>query len=102
MKKSKNVYKIVLEIPKGKVMTYGQIGKTLGINPRQVGKTLHENPDPDNIPCHRVVNLQGEVADKYAFGGGEVQVHKLAQEGVGFVDGKVDLEKYIMPDKNLS
>ena len=46
------------------------------------------------IPCHRVVNRLGEVSKTFAFGGENRQVDWLTQEGVGFQDGKVDLQKY--------
>lgn len=93
MDKSKEVYRIVSGIAKGKVMTYGQIGKILGMNPRNVGKILHENTRPQDVPCHRVVNSHGEVAKSYTFGGGAVQKQKLLREGVIFVGGRVDMGK---------
>ncbi|RJO61913.1 MGMT family protein [candidate division WS5 bacterium] len=95
MEKSKEVLKIVSQIPRGKVMMYGQIGKIAGIHPRLVGKILHENPDPANIPCHRVVNFKGEIAEGYAFGGMKIQSKKLIQEGVRVSGGRVDLKKYL-------
>ena len=61
---------------------------------RVVGYALHVNPDPEHIPCHRVVNRLGEVSKAFAFGGENRQVDLLMQEGVGFKDGKVDLQKY--------
>ncbi len=69
------VYEIVKDIPKGKVTTYGQIAMQLGSKKlaRVVGNILHNNPDPENIPCHRVVNAKGEVAEQYAFVGAESQ-----------------------------
>jgi len=89
------VYKQVKRIPKGKVTTYGAIAKKVGIsNPRVVGYALHVNKDPDNIPCHRVVNRFGEVAKGYAFGGTGIQKQLLEKEGVIFDHGKVVLEKY--------
>ena len=51
------IYEQVKRIPRGKVATYGQIA-LLAVNPRWsrvVGYALHSNPDPDTIPCHRVV-----------------------------------------------
>lgn len=67
------VYEIVEKIPPGKVTTYGAIAKILNISPRVVGFALHENPDGQAIPCHRVVNKDGRVAPGYAFGGPGVQ-----------------------------
>ncbi len=89
------VYAIVKRIPKGKVLTYGRVAKLAGIkNPRLVGSILHKNTDPDNIPCHRVVNAQGKVASSYAFGGAAAQRKKLISEGIQFTNGKVDLKRF--------
>lgn len=90
------IYDVVKQIPKGKVATYGQVAALAGNRrwARVVGYALHVNPDPDNIPCHRVVNRLGEVSEAFAFGGSNRQVILLQQEGVGFIDGKVDLNKY--------
>ena len=91
------IYEIVRLIPRGKVATYGQIAALAG-NPRLsrvVGYALHVNPDPDNIPCYRVVNRLGEVSKAFAFGGENRQVALLQNEGVEFIDGHVDLKKHL-------
>ena len=92
-----SVYAFLKTIPKGKVATYGQIAAHLGNKKlaRAVGNVLHHNPDPRNIPCHRVVNSKGQVASQYAFGGGQAQRKRLEQEGIVFEkDGRIDLKKY--------
>ncbi|MBE5969024.1 MAG: methylated-DNA--[protein]-cysteine S-methyltransferase [Lachnospiraceae bacterium] len=93
---AKRIYEAVKKIPRGKVATYGQVAEMAGDKKmaRAVGNALHKNPDPENIPCHRVVNSKGELAGGFAFGGAEVQAKLLRAEGVEVVDGKVDLEKY--------
>ena len=94
---TEKVYAFLKTVPKGKVVTYGQIACFLGNKnlSRVVGNILHRNPDPENIPCHRVVNRKGELSRAYAFGGREAQRARLEQEGVRFEpDGTVDLEKY--------
>ena len=90
------IYDVVKQIPKGKVATYGQVASLAGSKrwSRVVGYALHVNPDPGNIPCHRVVNRMGEVSKAFAFGGENRQIQLLEAEGVEFVDGRVDLEKY--------
>lgn len=91
------VYAFLKTIPKGKVATYGQIAAHLGNKhlSRVVGNILHQNPDPLNFPCYRVVNSKGCVADNFAFGGGEAQRKLLEQEGIVFEDnGRIDLAKY--------
>lgn len=88
------VHGVVRQIPKGKVATYGQIAKILGIRDvRKIGWALHQNKDP-KCPCHRVVNKEGGVAKGYVFGGEEGQKKKLVFEGVVFLEnGNVNLEK---------
>ena len=71
------VYEFVKSIPRGKVATYGQIALHLGNRnfARVVGNILHNNPDPEHIPCHRVVNAQGRLSRSYALGGIAAQRH---------------------------
>ena len=85
------VYEFVKSIPRGKVATYGQIALHLGNRnfARAVGTILHNNPDPEHIPCHRVVNAQGKLAQSYAFGGIEAQRRLLESEGVVFKSNQV-------------
>ena len=88
------IYAEVKKIPRGKVATYGQIAAMAGnVHWSQVvGYALHSNPDPEHIPCHRVVNRFGEVAKSFVFGGENVQRARLLEEGVIFLDdGRVDL-----------
>lgn len=61
---------------------------------RAVGNALHKNPDPEHIPCFRVVNAKGELAGAFAFGGEDVQAELLRADGVEVINGRVDLEKY--------
>ena len=91
------VYAYLKTIPAGNVVTYGQVAAAVGNGKavRAVGNILHKNPDPANIPCHRVVNRKGEVSKAYAFGGGEAQRKRLEAEGIVFEpDGTVDLARY--------
>lgn len=93
------VYAYLKTIPKGKVTTYGQIARYLGNKSlaRAVGNLLHDNPDPSQFPCHRVVNSRGRVAENYAFGGAAAQSKRLEAEGIVFEsNGTIDLEKYGM------
>ena len=90
------IYDIVKQIPKGTVATYGQVAALAGNKrwSRVVGYALHVNPDPENIPCHRVVNRLGEVSKAFAFGGENRQIELLKNEGVRLEDGRVDLKEY--------
>ena len=95
---SKRIYEAVKKIPKGHVATYGQIAELAGDKnmARAVGNALHKNPDPENIPCFRVVNAKGELSGAFAFGGAGEQEKRLKEDGVEVVNGKVDLSKYGM------
>lgn len=92
------IYEVVRQIPKGKVCTYGMVAALAG-NPRWsrvVGYALHGNPEPGKIPCHRVVDRNGMVSRAFAFGGENMQIDLLKQEGVAFVSpGQVDLSRYL-------
>ena len=93
---TKRIYEAVKRIPAGYVATYGQVAEMAGNKKmsRAVGNALHKNPDPDNIPCFRVVNSKGELAGASAFGGEDVQAKLVRADGVEVIDGKVDLKKY--------
>lgn len=92
------VYKIIGQIPKGKVMTYGQIGLILGSKyyARRVGQAMKNIPKDINIPCHRVINSKGGLAPAHVFGGKNRQAGILMDEGVVFKEnGSVNLKKSI-------
>ncbi len=90
------IYEVVSQIPEGRVATYGQVAALAGNRrwARVVGYALHVNPDPDRIPCYRVVNRMGEVSAAFAFGGGNRQIELLEADGIPCPDGVVDLKKY--------
>jgi O-6-methylguanine DNA methyltransferase len=93
---TKRIYEAVKKIPKGHVATYGKVAEMAGNAKmsRAVGNALHKNPDPEHIPCFRVVNAKGELAGAFAFGGEQTQAKLLEEDGVEVIDGKVDLKKY--------
>lgn len=93
---TKRIYEAVKRIPKGRVATYGQVAEMAGDKKmaRAVGNALHKNPDPEHIPCFRVVNAKGELAGAFAFGGEGAQAKRLEEDGVEVIDGKVDLSRY--------
>lgn len=95
---TKRIYEAVKKIPKGCVATYGQVAELAGNKKmsRAVGNALHHNPDPENIPCYRVVNSKGELSGEFAFGGLGEQAKLLIADGIEVVNGKVDLKKFGM------
>ncbi|MBQ7707895.1 MAG: methylated-DNA--[Lachnospiraceae bacterium] len=93
---TKRIYEAVKKIPKGKVATYKTIAKVAGEPKmaRAVGNALHKNPDPENIPCYRVVNSKGMLVEAFVFGGAGVQKELLEADGITVKDNKVDLKIY--------
>src|SRR3989344_9494266 len=90
------VYKVIRKVPKGRVVTYGQVARMIGTkNARRVGQALHANRNPE-VPCHRVVFANGSLAPGYAFGGLAEQKKRLAAGGGGFVGGKGDMDRVLM------
>ena len=92
-----DVYKVVCSIPRGKVLSYGDVARAVG-RPnlsRQVGWALHVNPYPGAVPCHRVVMKDGSLTESFAFGGACVQRAMLESEGVEVCDDfKVDMKRF--------
>src|SRR2546421_371664 len=91
------VYKIVRRIPKGRVMTYGQIAYLLGegYTPRTVGFVMH-GADESNTPWHRVINSQGRVSTGRIVLPADMQQRMLEREGVKFdKTRRCDLETFL-------
>ena len=89
------VYSVVAQIPAGRVTTYGQIARLIGMPgyARRVGHALAAAPA--GLPCHRVVNKTGTLAPGFAFGGQERQRDMLETEGVTFLaDGRIDMARH--------
>ena len=90
------VYEYLRTIPKGKVVTYGQIAEYLGNKnlSRVIGNILHTNPNPIKYPCYKVVNRKGMLSNNFGDGGIEVQKKRLEQDGIEVINNCVDLNKY--------
>jgi methylated-DNA-[protein]-cysteine S-methyltransferase len=98
-----SILRILAEVPKGKVTTYGDLAKELARRDprwsknagRAVGTTMKLNPCAPQIPCHRVVKSDGSVGN---FRGAEravdVKTKMLREEGVKVVNGKIDLKNH--------
>src|SRR6185436_9843934 len=91
------VYQIVRRIPRGRVMTYGQIAYILGkgYTPRTVGFVMHGS-DGNKLPWHRVINSQGRCSTGRIVLPSDMQQRMLEKEGVKFDDtGRCDLEEFL-------
>ena len=90
------VFRIVRMIPRGHVMTYGQIAEILGesYTPRTVGFVMHSATD--KTPWHRVINAQGGCSTRGLVLPHDKQQRMLEAEGVSFNDrGRCELQRYL-------
>ena len=90
------VYRIVRSIPRGRVMTYGQLAEILGegYTPRTVGFVMHGSDD--KTPWHRVINAQGACSTGRIALQSDKQQRMLVAEGVEFNErGRCDLQRYL-------
>jgi methylated-DNA-[protein]-cysteine S-methyltransferase len=98
------ILRILAEVPRGKVTTYGDLAKELARrNPkwsplasRAVGTTMKNNPCGPQIPCHRVIKSDGTIGN---FRGGvegavKEKARMLRDEGVTVLDDKINLKEY--------
>lgn len=91
------VWAIVAHVPKGQVVTYGQIAVMLG-HPRAartVGWALHSTPAHLDIPWHRVINSKGRISTDCGEHSPHLQRQLLEQEGIVFeTRDRVDLDRF--------
>lgn len=78
---------MVVAIPPGSVMAYGEIGRALGISPRQAGRAV--SLLEDDVPWWRVAYADGTPATCHEGGARAL----LEAEGVPFCEGRVDIDK---------
>ena len=91
------VYAVAIQIPYGKVTSYGAIAKYLGAarSARMVGWAMNASHLNDEIPAHRVVNRKGLLTGKHHFDGTNLMQQLLENEGIVVIDNQIqDLDKH--------
>lgn len=89
------VYRVVCDVPRGSVTTYGQVASMMGASgsARTVGWALRALPRGSKVPWHRVVNAQGKIS--LPSPAAELQRVLLESEGISFrSDGAIDLARF--------
>jgi methylated-DNA-[protein]-cysteine S-methyltransferase len=80
------VFRVVMKIPAGKVLTYGEVARRIG-KPnaaRAVGHALSMNEDAPTIPCHRVIGANGKMVGYSGKNGIKGKLTMLKREGYKF------------------
>lgn len=86
------VYDVVKYIPYGRATSYGAIAKAIGYSnmSRMVGHVMGDcNSDETGVPAHRVVNSQGFLSGKFAFGNNNEMQKLLEAEGIVVINDKI-------------
>jgi methylated-DNA-protein-cysteine methyltransferase-like protein len=88
------VYRLVKQIPRGRVTTYGHLSKALRLRggARAVGYAMAACPSGQGIPWHRVIGAGGRLlmSEPHA----SLQRRLLESEGIGVSGTRVDFERY--------
>jgi methylated-DNA-protein-cysteine methyltransferase-like protein len=92
----KSVWQVVEGIPRGHVLTYGEVARLAGMGrmARRVSQAMRRAPRDRRLPWHRVVNAQGKISFPEDSRGYRQQRQRLEDEGVVFLQGKIDLDKF--------
>ena len=90
------IYLALAQIPKGKVITYGNLAKLAGMpnGARLAGRLMCELPDKSNLPWHRVINAQGRLSLPVNSDGYREQLQRLQKDGIDINNGKIKLSIY--------
>ena len=86
---TEKIYKKLLQVPPGKITTYGELSRAIGLKngQRVIGRVMKNNPFPVIVPCHRVVKSNREVGG-YAFGV-DIKRNMLAKEGICIKNNRI-------------
>ncbi len=92
----KTVWHVVKGIPRGHVLTYGEVARLAGMSraARRVSQALRRAPRSMKLPWHRVINAQGKISIPHDSPSHRRQKELLESEGVVFLNGKIDLQRF--------
>jgi methylated-DNA-protein-cysteine methyltransferase-like protein len=95
------VYRLVKQIPRGRVLSYGALAKALHLpgGARSAGRAMAATPSGKGIPWHRVVGERGKILIREPYA--SLQKKLLESEGVKVTESRVDLNSHLWtPAKN--
>ena len=90
------IYLALMNVPAGKVITYGQLARLAGLPgaARLAGRVLCGLPENTELPWHRVINSQGKISMPEDSPGYKEQKRRLSAEGIEFKNQRINLRAY--------
>jgi methylated-DNA-protein-cysteine methyltransferase-like protein len=94
--RERQLYAWMAQIPRGRVVTYGQLAKLIGLpnGARWVGRQMGRLPHDSGLPWFRVINAQGRSSIPVDASGWNRQLRLLQREGVEVVGGRISLRRF--------
>lgn len=94
--KRQRIWQVIVQIPAGKVASYGQIASLAGLPgaARLVGNVLKKLPEDSRLPWYRVINSQGKISLPVSSPSYKRQIEQLNDEGVIVLHNRISLKKY--------
>lgn len=89
MDKLRQMQKLLLKIPKGKVTSYKEIARKLRIHPRAAGRLIGSNPDGKKYPCYKVIYADGRLGGYTTPKGVKEKVKRLKKDGIEIRNGRI-------------
>ena len=89
------VFRFVQRIPRGKILTYGALAKSLRLpgGARSAGRAMAATPSGKGIPWHRVVGERGKILIREPYA--SLQRKLLESEGIAILESRVDLKRHL-------
>ncbi len=90
-----HVYKLVKQIPRGRVLTYGAVAKALRLpgGARAAGRAMGATPQGKGIPWHRVLGADGKILIREPYA--SLQKKLLESEGIPVVESRINVKKHL-------
>ena len=94
--KDQKIWQVVLAVPRGKVVSYGQVAEMAGLGrqPRYIGRALGKLPEGHSVPWYRVIRSNGQIAFPVGSEKYQEQVSRLEAEGVEVTHGRVSMSRF--------
>lgn len=89
------VYKLVKQIPRGRVLTYGALARALHLpgGARTAGRAMGATPRGQGIPWHRVLGANGKILIREPYA--SLQKKLLESEGIPVIESRINIKKHL-------